>query len=91
MAEIGGEVDDELTFKQDGMLVETRFTFPDLNARTFKTFVELGDCIPTCDEVRWYYMFVYCHCLARSNKGLKLRVMVAVLLHATGHGIIARI
>jgi hypothetical protein len=32
------------------MLVETRFTFPDLNARTFKTFVELGDCIPTCDE-----------------------------------------
>jgi hypothetical protein len=52
MAEIGGEVDDELTFKQDGMLVETRFTFPDLNARTFKTFVELGDCIPTCDEVR---------------------------------------
>eukprot|EP00544_Gedaniella_sp_CCMP2646_P014439 CAMPEP_0202492208 /NCGR_PEP_ID=MMETSP1361-20130828/9016_1 /ASSEMBLY_ACC=CAM_ASM_000849 /TAXON_ID=210615 /ORGANISM="Staurosira complex sp., Strain CCMP2646" /LENGTH=600 /DNA_ID=CAMNT_0049122387 /DNA_START=20 /DNA_END=1822 /DNA_ORIENTATION=- len=50
MAEIGGKVDDELTFKQDGMPVETRFTFPDLNARTFKTFVELGDCIPTCDE-----------------------------------------
>lgn len=52
MAVISDDADpNNISFKQDGKLVESRFSFPFFLENTTRTFVELGDCVPTCNEV----------------------------------------
>jgi hypothetical protein len=66
MAEIDEDATDAdaITFQHNGNVIETRFTFPGYSDSKFKTFVELGECLPVCDAVRFlthlWFSFIAC-------------------------------
>jgi hypothetical protein len=47
---------DLVTFKQDGKRIESRSTFPRWNST--RTYVELGNCLPTCEVSGKDYMIL---------------------------------